>query len=408
MKGCDACAVSDKSAKPRRAPLMPVPLPDAAWDKLGIDFIGPLQGPLHQRYAVVMIDYYSKWVEMAFTREPSSDAVIEFIDVVASREGFPKQVVTDNGTHFTSDKFASYLQSVGIDHIRISPYHPAGSGAVERMNRSIKSALQMADVEGVDRRRYMQTFLQNYRATPHATTGKSPSELLHGRQLRTKLEVAADGAGSGMIARSANDQAVRHRVFAKQQAQKREWDSRNRVRVPDFAVGDWVRYLLMPRPRKGRLRFSGRRQIVQKTGPASYRLDDGTRVHAERLSKWTAAMDSGSVPADGEADGDSDCAVSPPAMDQDDSDGEAEAAATGGSFDRRGISDRNPNSVTRHQSSDVESDSDADDSGDVPEQASPLAAPGVGDRSVSPATDHNASQCTRSGRRVRPPERFGF
>ena len=95
VRGCDACAVSDKSAKPRRAPLMPVPLPDAAWDKLGIDFIGPLQGPLHQRYAVVMIDYYSKWVEMAFTREPSSAAVIEFMDVVASREGFPKQVVTD-------------------------------------------------------------------------------------------------------------------------------------------------------------------------------------------------------------------------------------------------------------------------------------------------------------------------
>ena len=169
VKECDACALSDKTVKSRRAPLMPVPFPDAAWDKLGIDFIGPMQGPLHQRYAIVMVDYYSKWVEMAFTREPSSDAVIEFMEVVASREGLPKQIVTDNGTHFTSDKFTTHLQSMGIDHIRVSPYHPAGSGAVERMNRSIKAALQMADLEGVDRRRYMQTFLQNYRATPHAT-----------------------------------------------------------------------------------------------------------------------------------------------------------------------------------------------------------------------------------------------
>ena len=176
-----------------------MPLPDAAWDKLGIDFIGPMQGSLHQRYAVVMVDYYSKWVEMAFTKEPSSDAVIEFMNVVASREGFPRQVVTDNGTHFTSAMLSAYLRSVGIDHIRVSPYHPAGSGAVERMNRSIKSALQMANIENDDRRRYMQSFLQNYRATPHATTGKSPSELLHGRRLRAKLNVAADGARSDVM-----------------------------------------------------------------------------------------------------------------------------------------------------------------------------------------------------------------
>ena len=55
VKECDACAASDKTAKPRRVPLEPVPLPDAAWDKLGIDFIGPMQGPLQQRYAVVMV-----------------------------------------------------------------------------------------------------------------------------------------------------------------------------------------------------------------------------------------------------------------------------------------------------------------------------------------------------------------
>ncbi|XP_043200186.1 uncharacterized protein K02A2.6-like [Amphibalanus amphitrite] len=173
VKTCDMCMTSDKSAKPRKAPLCPVPFPDRPWDKLGIDFIGPMQGPAQQQYAIVLVDYYSKWVEMAFVREPSSDAVVEFLSTVASREGFPRQLVSDNGTHFTSRKFEEYLRSVGIEHILVSPYHPAGSGAVERVNRSIKSALQMAEAAGEDRTTFIRNYLMNYRATPHATTASS-------------------------------------------------------------------------------------------------------------------------------------------------------------------------------------------------------------------------------------------
>ena len=62
--------------------------------------------------------------------------------------------------------------------------------AVLRLNRDIKSALQMADQQSVDRRQYLQSYLRTYRATPHGTTGRSPSELLHGRQMRTDLDSA--------------------------------------------------------------------------------------------------------------------------------------------------------------------------------------------------------------------------
>ena len=401
VKECDACALSDKTAQPRRAPLMPVPLPDAAWDKLGIDFIGPMQGPLQQRYAIVMVDYYSKWVEMAFTKEPSSDAVIEFMNVVVSREGLPKQVVTDNGTHFTSQKFTTYLQSMGIDHIRVSPYHPAGSGAVERMNRSVKAALQMADIEESDRRRYMQTYLQNYRATPHATTGKSPSELLHGRQIRTKLEVAADNAQLNLTCDRPDDQAVRDRVSVKQRAQKRLWDMRNRVRAPDFAVGDWVRYKLMPRPRKGHVRFSGRRQVAQRTGPASYRLDDGTRVHAERLCRWTTTepmLPTASGGMTGVASEDTE-ALQP-------------ANSDAGSI----APSRSPSLRVDEpcQDGSDEPDSEVDCAAEPAEPVSPPSSPvtpAMGLLSPTASGDGGAATSvtrTRSGRRVRPPDRFGW
>ena len=55
-KTCDLCVSSDKSAK-TGSPA--VPFPEAPWDKLGIDFAGPMQGTERQRYAIVLVDYYS-------------------------------------------------------------------------------------------------------------------------------------------------------------------------------------------------------------------------------------------------------------------------------------------------------------------------------------------------------------
>ena len=146
-----------------------------------------MEAPRNQRYAVVLVDYYSKWMEVGFCSEPSSQAAIEFLETVASREGYPREVVSDNGTHFTSSHFRSYLRDAGVRHIRVTPYHPAGSGAVERCNRTVKAALQAADRQRTDRRVYMQRFLQQYCSTLHGTTGVSPAELLHGRRLRTGL-----------------------------------------------------------------------------------------------------------------------------------------------------------------------------------------------------------------------------
>ena len=277
IRSCPTCSVADKSAKTCRTPLIPVPLPAAAWDKVAVDFIGPMQGPASQRYGIVLTDYYSKWPEVAFVGEPSSDAVIDFLTSVASREGWPKELVSDNGTHFTSSKFALFLQANGVKHIKVSPYHPAGSGAVERFNRSLKSAIQTGDQQGADRRRHVQRFLMVYRATPHATTGRSPSELLHGRRLRTSLENAVVRSSD-----SNDDGAVQQRVRDKQRKMKRYHD--RTASKPNIKVGDLVRYRLMPRPRKGRPQFSKPCVVIAQRGPVSFELEGGIRVHAERLS----------------------------------------------------------------------------------------------------------------------------
>ena len=221
VRQCDACSAADKTAKMHMTPLNPVPLPQSPWSKVGIDFIGPMEGGgAQRRFAIVMVDYYSKWPEVAFCAHPNSESVIEFLETVASREGYPEELVCDNGTAITSAVFTDYPQKVGVKQIRVTPYHPRGAGAVERFNKNVKNVLQSATTERVDWMWALREFLMSYRCTPHTTTGKTPAELLRGRQLRTKLHAAV------VRGRPAGDRTTRARVTAQQDKQKKNFDRR--------------------------------------------------------------------------------------------------------------------------------------------------------------------------------------
>ncbi|XP_037076282.1 uncharacterized protein K02A2.6-like [Pollicipes pollicipes] len=85
---CQTCqakdAVFSQSARP--APLQPVPLPDRAWSKLGIDVVGPTVGaPPSARYAITVIDYASKWPKITLTPCVETNDVISLLSTMGSR-----------------------------------------------------------------------------------------------------------------------------------------------------------------------------------------------------------------------------------------------------------------------------------------------------------------------------------
>ncbi|KAL2098371.1 hypothetical protein ACEWY4_007578 [Coilia grayii] len=133
IKSCVTCAQHDKTAVVKAAPLTPVSLPDGAWEKLAIDIVGPyLHAPPDCRYAITLVDYYSKWPEVAFTSDVTCSSVIKFLSTVFGREGNPLELVTDNGSLFISSELESFLASRDIKHLRSSVYYLQCNGEVER------------------------------------------------------------------------------------------------------------------------------------------------------------------------------------------------------------------------------------------------------------------------------------
>lgn len=145
VRECGECADSDKSLKTMRPKLLPMECPVMVWDLLAVDFVGPVQsGNGESKFIIVLIDYFSKWVELEIVEKADADTVVKFLSNVFLREGLPKRLISDNGTHFTASKVETFLKRNGIQHNKTSVYHPSGNGAVERFNRVIKGTIQIA------------------------------------------------------------------------------------------------------------------------------------------------------------------------------------------------------------------------------------------------------------------------
>ncbi|CAH8587988.1 unnamed protein product, partial [Dicrocoelium dendriticum] len=113
----------------------------------------------------------------------TTSTTIRKLRQVFSRFGIPETLVTDNGSQFTSEEFATFCHTNGVTHLRTPPIHPQSNGQVECFVDPFKSAI-IKSRGGGPTDECIQTFLMAYRITPHpACNVRSPSEMLFGRQI---------------------------------------------------------------------------------------------------------------------------------------------------------------------------------------------------------------------------------
>lgn len=220
---------------------------------------------------------------MAFTpTAPTTETVLGFLSSLFSRYGIPESVVTDNGPQFTSTAFSAFLKDRGITHIHSSVYHPSSNGAIERFKQVFKACVQSAILQNKRWKPATTEFLQAYRATPHAMTDASPFELMHGRKMKTKLNVLAPPTVT------AQDDQVRSRVSLRQSHMKQYCDARQGARTPSFKEGDSVRVCKPVHVPKGHPKFSTPIKIKKQVAPSTYILEDGKTWHASHLASVPA------------------------------------------------------------------------------------------------------------------------
>ena len=88
-------------------PLKSTPLPKKPWEEVAVDLMGPLPSGEH---LLVLVDYYSRWMEVDVIQTTSSKTIIQCLDTQFARHGLPKGLRTDNGSNLVSKEEEDYLK----------------------------------------------------------------------------------------------------------------------------------------------------------------------------------------------------------------------------------------------------------------------------------------------------------
>ena len=172
---CEACI--KYRYRQTKEPMMIMNDATAPWQKVGADLF-----QLGGKDYLIVIDYYSNYPEVALLSSTSSHSVIKHMKSMFGRHGIPVDLVSDNGPQFSSTEFKDFTTHYGIHHITISPYYAQANGKAEKGVQIIKRMWKKCHEQGSDP--YLA--LLCYRAAP-LQCGRSPAQLLMGRQLRTRL-----------------------------------------------------------------------------------------------------------------------------------------------------------------------------------------------------------------------------
>ena len=285
-KWCKACLVcaTRKIGQATKPPLCPIPVA-GSFDCVGVDVLQLPHTLDGNQYAVVFVDYLTKWPEVFAVPDQTAETIANlFVKEIISRHGVPAKLLSDRGTNFLSELMQEICKLMGTEKVNTSSYHPQTDGLVERFNRTLTAMLaKTVEKDGRDWDHRLPYVLFAYRTSLQESTRESPFHLLYGRDARLPTEAALshprtcyqvdlDDYKVDLVANLSDAwELARKNVQRAQKQQKRQYD--HHTTKPTYHIGDRV-FVYQP----GSIQSKNRKFARPFHGP--YRILDLTPTNA--------------------------------------------------------------------------------------------------------------------------------
>lgn len=173
VRKCHKCQMfaDNVNAPPLPLNVLAAPWPFSMW---GIDVIGAIEPKAvnGHRFILVVIDYFTKWVEATSFTSVTRSVVVRFIKrEIICRYSLPRKIITDDGTNLNNKMMGEMCKEFKIQHHNSTPYRPKMNGAVEAANKNIKNIIQKMTMSYKDLHEMLPFALHGYRTSVRTSTG---------------------------------------------------------------------------------------------------------------------------------------------------------------------------------------------------------------------------------------------
>jgi len=202
------------------------------------------KGTNQNQYLFVIVDSFTKFVKMIPLRKATSGAVIQKLWTLCCRWGFPKVLISDNSTQFTSKEYTGLCKTFGIVPFHISPYN-AQANMTERYNKTIKKMIIASIDRMKDWDRHIDKLLFALQVCVSDETSVTASFLFTGRVFRTPIDnllqkdLPSKKTYSDLLSRMfPTHNIVRDSILSLQEIYLKHYNAKTKLR--SFSVGDLV------------------------------------------------------------------------------------------------------------------------------------------------------------------------
>ena len=170
-------------------PIGEMPVHKIPFENVAIDFVGPFPRSHGYKYLLTYIFLASKYPEAIPLKQAMAKECAEALLDIFARNGVPLTLLSDQGAQFMGVLLKQLCLRLGVKHIRTTPYHPQSNGSVECMHGTLVPMLHKLASKDLPWADQVKFALYAIRTTPNKSTGYAPFEVIHGRVLKSPLDV---------------------------------------------------------------------------------------------------------------------------------------------------------------------------------------------------------------------------
>ncbi|UYV71288.1 hypothetical protein LAZ67_8002510, partial [Cordylochernes scorpioides] len=314
VKTCHLCQSRKGSNQLPSGLLQPIPPANFPFERIGIDFVGPLPSTKNRKkWIIVLTDYYTRYAETKAVSEATVKEVSKFlVEDIFLRHGAPQYLISDRGSQFTSNLMKEVMKTCKIKHCFTTSYHPQTNGLTERLNRTLINMLSMyvnTDQKNWDE--ILPFITHAYNTTIQETTGYSPFFLMFGREPTSLLD---DRNISVDIDKDDYDEYIKHHLdkinrtrklvinntIKTQEKMKKNYDKKHMERSyePGELVAVWTPIRKIGKCEKLLRKYFGPYRILKKLSNVNYLIEpkdnpgqDPLIVHVSRIKPYFERID---------------------------------------------------------------------------------------------------------------------